>query len=67
MCSWTAFTPPNAAPPSVFPPANKVLMSATAALIVDTGLVHSIPNESKVALSPGLLKFRIRFYCCSGL
>ena len=98
MCSWTAFTPPNAAPPSVFPPANKVLMSATAALIVDTGLVHSIPNESKVALSPGpipkvalpfeissmvaiaeaeiaglltyglvMLKFRIRFYCCSGL
>ena len=53
MCSWTAFTPPNCAPPSVLAPDNKVLMSAIAALIVDTGLVHSIPKASKVALSPG--------------
>ena len=28
-------------------------MSAIAALMVDTGLVHSIPKASKVALSPG--------------
>ena len=53
MCSWTAFTPPKDAPASVFSPANKVLMSAIAVLIVDTGLVHSIPKASKVALSPG--------------
>ena len=53
MCSWTAFAPPNAAPASVFSPANKVLMSAIAALIVDTGFSQAIPKASNVALSPG--------------
>ena len=53
MCSWTAFTPPNCAPPSVLSPANKALISAIADLIVETGLVHSIPKASNVALSPG--------------